>query len=264
MNPFICAQCYTCISTEWSSPRIFTHSGNAVLHRLIITMDISNAPNFTFEALGEYISTTDNPIKAHTRDLYTAVANHDTTLVTKVTNRRLRNTGHWILRNTKFGGKLWAPLIITVPLPQAFAPAAMLFETSQSFAVFLPFSRWSKHGGHSSWFSRGVLFVTFWLAEAARAIGSQEPCMRRWVLSKAVHHSRSTSRSYTDWQSEVSLSHDALRLLLVEPFVSRIHRLSKNMNGLQICLWSKMFGHLLIEWTWIPRLHSRLRFILFA
>ena len=57
-------------------------------------MNISNAPNFTFEALGEYISTTDNPIKAHTRDLYTAVANHDTTLVTKVTNRRLRNTGH--------------------------------------------------------------------------------------------------------------------------------------------------------------------------
>ena len=39
-------------------------------------------------------------------------------------------------------------------------------------ALLLCFRKWDKQGGHSSGFSREILFVTFWLAAAARVIDS--------------------------------------------------------------------------------------------
>ena len=44
----------------------------------------------------------------------------------------------------------------------------------QPFPLLLCFTFWANHGGHSSGFSRWTWYATFWLAEAARVIGSPE------------------------------------------------------------------------------------------
>ena len=43
-------------------------------------MKISNVPSLTFKTPRVYINMTDNPIKVHTREHYTAIPNHDITL----------------------------------------------------------------------------------------------------------------------------------------------------------------------------------------
>ena len=43
----------------------------------------------------------------------------------------------------------------------------VLSGVHQSLALLTCFSRWAKHGGHTSSFSRKILFVTFWLDEVA-------------------------------------------------------------------------------------------------
>ena len=45
-------------------------------------------------------------------------------------------------------------------------------------------SSWAKHGSHSLNFSRGILFVTFWLAEGVRVVGSPKPCIVFWKSAK--------------------------------------------------------------------------------
>ena len=49
----------------------------------------------------------------------------------------------------------------------------VLFGIHQCFALLPSFSAWGKYGGYSSGFSRGILFVTLWLAEAALVINRQ-------------------------------------------------------------------------------------------
>ena len=50
-----------------------------------------------------------------------------------------------------------------------------LFGIHWSFSLLLYISLSAKYGGHSSRVSSGMLVVTFWLADAARVIGSPEP-----------------------------------------------------------------------------------------
>ena len=61
-----------------------------------------------------------------------------------------------------------------------------LLEINRSVALLLCFGLWGERGGHSSGFSHGIYFVTLWLAEVARMIGSPGPSLglRSASLSK--------------------------------------------------------------------------------
>ena len=53
-----------------------------------------------------------------------------------------------------------------------------LLGIHQSFALLLCFGSWAEHGGHSSDFLRGLLLVTFCLAEAFGMSDFQEPSIQ--------------------------------------------------------------------------------------
>ena len=53
--------------------------------------------------------------------------------------------------------------------------SSLYSDSTSFFALLLCISRWSNDGGHPSEFSCEILFVTFWLVEAARMIGSLKP-----------------------------------------------------------------------------------------
>ena len=98
--------------------------------------------------------------------------------------------------NTKYNGNIMVfcvvtenpPVFITVLLgihqsllwfcgnPPVFI--MVLLGIHQSFGPLpLCFTLWARHGAHSSTFWHWVLFVTFRLVDAARAVGSPEPCV---------------------------------------------------------------------------------------
>ena len=70
------------------------------------------------------------------------------------------------------------------------APLLMLeglFRTPQSFASLLRFSLWAKHGGHSSWFLPGILFLKLWPAVDVREC-TPLPVMLMMIIIPACHH----------------------------------------------------------------------------
>ena len=99
---------------------------------------------------------------------------------------------HWLVECTMIWPP-WCTVLIggkhdDLSLNPAFKQLYRLCPSSTAEVYqSLLFSLWGRHGGHSSGFSRGILFVTLWLAEAARMLGSLEP----WVWSKRgkTHHS---------------------------------------------------------------------------
>ena len=60
-----------------------------------------------------------------------------------------------------------------------------LFGIHQSLAPLPSFSLWRKHGGHSSGFSRGVLFVMFYWLKLPGRLGAQNPLRMCAAFSKA-------------------------------------------------------------------------------
>lgn len=68
------------------------------------------------------------------------------------------------------------------------------------FTLLLCFSLWAKpshDNGHSSDFLHDALFVTVWLAEAAQAIDSPEPCY--WQAAEQWFHGDFPYKIETHW-----------------------------------------------------------------
>ena len=76
-------------------------------------------------------------------------------------------------------------LKVTFKIPQSFDTVALPLLVSQTWwPDFRHFTccLWAKRGGHTSGISHVMLFVTFWLAEAAHVIGNLEPSIGYWDL----------------------------------------------------------------------------------
>ena len=67
---------------------------------------------------------------------------------------------------------IWSQAMSLVVKYCTCALLEVLLGINQSFALLLCFCLWGEDDGHSPGYSRGILFVTFWLAEAARMMGS--------------------------------------------------------------------------------------------
>ena len=82
---------------------------------------------------------------------------------------------------------IWSQLISLYRWTCAVTCFAGFIRNSSVFrSVDSHFTFWAKHGGHSSGFSRGILFLTFWLAEAALSTKTRHLYTEIWQQNNAM------------------------------------------------------------------------------